>query len=67
MSSDQRFEEKIETSSGAAPLVEDAASDATGVIATAERDDRPRSLTWLYVLTVFLGIGIWVIADAAMM
>jgi NitT/TauT family transport system permease protein len=57
--SSERYEEKIETSSGAAPLTEDAASEPTGVIATTEHEEGTRSLTWLYVLTVVLGIAIW--------
>lgn len=61
MSSYEHYEEKIETSSGAAPLTEEAANDATGVIATAEREDGPRSLTWLYVVTVVLGISLWAV------
>lgn len=62
MTGGQHFEEEIETSSGAAPMTEDAAAEVTGVMDSTESERGPRSLTWLYVLTVFLGIGIWALS-----
>lgn len=61
MTPDPRFED-IETSSGAAPMVEDQTTATAAVEDEREGREGPRSLVWLYVLTVFLGIGLWALS-----